>query len=126
MTWQQLRTERTCGPWKIFKDCAGNKESLIIDVRGMEGNVLRNGVPVCDAAQHHSLDNGAVLLFRQAAMGHQRGGQLGGRGGVHALKPFVALNLVQRRPFLGIPLQHAGYKTGGGHRGGQCYLLLFI
>lgn len=60
----------------------------------MEGYVLSYGVSVRDASQHHALDDGAVLLLRQAAMGHQRGGQLGGRGGVDALKPLVGLDLI--------------------------------
>lgn len=60
----------------------------------IEGHILSYGVSVSDAAQHHALYDGAVFLFWQAAMGHQRGGQLGGWGGVDTLKPFVVLNLV--------------------------------
>lgn len=71
--------------------------------------VLCDGVSVRDAAQHHALDDGAVFLLRQAAVRHQRGGQLGGRGGVNALQPLVALDLVQGRPFLRISLQHMSY-----------------
>lgn len=59
-----------------------------------QGHILSYGVSVCDGPQHHALDYRAMLFFRQAAMGHQRGGQLGGRGGVDTLKPFVALDLL--------------------------------
>lgn len=59
-----------------------------------EGHILSDGVSVCDAAQHHALYDGAVFFFRQAAMGHQRSGQLGGRGGVDTLQPLVALDLI--------------------------------
>lgn len=60
----------------------------------IEGHILSYAVPVCDAPQHHALDDGAMLLLRQAAMGHQRSGHLGGRGGVDTLKPFVGLDLL--------------------------------
>lgn len=59
-----------------------------------EGHALSDGVSVCDAPQHHALDDGAVLLLRQAAMGHQRGGQLRGRGGVNTLEPLVGPDLI--------------------------------
>lgn len=77
-------------------------------------HVLGDGVAVGDGAQHHALDDGAVLLLRQAAMGHQRRGQLGGRRRVHALQPLVPLDLVQRGPLLGFPLQHVGDESGWG------------
>lgn len=67
---------------------------LCVCVCEIEGHILGYGVSVRDAPQHHALDDGAVLLLRQAAMGHQRGGQLGGRGGVDTLKPLVALDLL--------------------------------
>lgn len=72
------------------------KEKLLVNSceRVRQGNILSYGVSVCDGSQHHALDDGAMLLFRQAAMGHQRGGQLGGRGGVNTLKPFVTLDLL--------------------------------
>lgn len=59
-----------------------------------EGHILSYGISVCDAPQHHALDDGAMLLLRQAAMGHQRGRQLCGRGWVDTLKPLVALYLL--------------------------------
>lgn len=86
---------------------------------GWEGHVLGDGVSVCDGPQHHALDDGAVLLLRQAAMGHQRGGQLGGRGGVDALKPSVGPDLLEGRSLLGLPLQHPGYEAVGRHRRDQ-------
>lgn len=84
-----------------------------------EEHILGYGVSVCDAPQHHTLYDGSVLLIRQAAMGHQRSGQLGGRGGVNTLEPLVALDLVQGRSFLGVPLQHVGYETEGSHKKGS-------
>lgn len=59
-----------------------------------EGHILSYGVSVCDAPEHHALDDGAMLLLRQAAMGHQRSRQLCGWGGVDTLKPLMALNLL--------------------------------
>lgn len=85
----------------------------------IEEHILGYGVSVRDAPQHHALYDGSVLLLRQAAMGHQRGGQLGGRGGVNTLEPLVPLDLVQGRSFLGVPLQHVGYKTEGSHKKGS-------
>lgn len=67
---------------------------MLTRVRQRGSYVLSYGVSVRDAAQHHALDDGAVLLLRQAAMRHQRGGQLGGRGGVDALEPFMGLDLI--------------------------------
>lgn len=80
-----------------------------------KARVLSYGVSVRDTPQHHALNDGAVLFLRQAAVGHQGSGQLGGRGGIDTLEPFVGLDLLKRRSFLGVPLQHMAYKTGGSH-----------
>lgn len=76
-------------------------------------NILGDGVSVCYAPQHHALDDGAVLFLRQAAMGHQRRGQLGGRGRVHPLQPLVVLDLLQGRSLLWVPLQHVSDEAEG-------------
>lgn len=51
-------------------------------------------------------------------MGDQGSVVLGGGGWVHALQPGVALDLLQGRSALGVPLKHSIYQTGVVKKGG--------
>lgn len=104
-TWQRLWT-RARGLLTRLDEAADCWQTAARSEQLQKRISLCDGVSVRDAPQHHPLDDGPVLILRQAAVRHQGGGQLGGRGRVHALQPVAALDLIQAGPFLRVSLQH--------------------